>query len=133
MSEQAEIETEVVVQVAELYHESDDLIGESKEDHFEEQHHDDIEEHHHDDLIYVETAIPSEWDRYLLMPRISSFELLKQMNTFVEAKHLFLYVYASDDDFAYQTADVVNETYMKLLEQFSSDSFQLFKSSEIEM
>lgn len=45
------------------------------------------------------------------------------MNTFVEAKHLFLYVYASDDDFAYQTADVVNETYMKLLEQFSSDSF----------
>ena len=65
-----------------------------------------------------------------MMPRISSYELLQQLSVFVEAKHLFVYVYDSEDQLAYQIADLINEQYVKLLEQYTSDSIQIFKSSE---
>ena len=63
------------------------------------------------------------------MPRFSKLDLLDQIYTFTEAKNLFLYVYDTGDDLAYQILDMVNETYLKLLDQYTSDSIQLFKSS----
>ena len=82
----------------------------------------DHNDHNHEDHKVEYTVIPTEWDKFLLMPRFSNIDLLNQITTFSEAKHLFLYTYALDDELAYQIVDMINETYLKLLDQYTSDS-----------
>lgn len=65
----------------------------------------------------------------MIMPRFSNIELIDQILTFTEAKNIFLYVYEPGDELAYQILDMINETYLKLLDQYTSDSVQIFKSS----
>ena len=42
--------------------------------------------------------------------------ILNEIDKFVEAKHLFIYVYEKDGDIAYHFIDTINEIYIQLLE-----------------
>lgn len=46
------------------------------------------------------------------MPRWMGMEILDKIDQFIEAKHLFIYVYEKNGDIAYQFLDAINDIYV---------------------
>ena len=64
------------------------------------------------------------------MPRLQNTEdhTLSQIKATVATKHVFLLMYDDQEQYPYLQLDEINEVYLKLLDSYTSDSFQIFKS-----